>query len=137
MQGVGYLTMEELVQGDRQHPWISQLGSLHNPDPNHYKIPTANDIPIDFRITLLNGQEPNKQAACYSSKAVGKRPLFLSATVFFAIKYAIAAYRQCQESFQLNIPATSERIRMACRDRLVDRAVHSGPGIDFQPTGSF
>ncbi|CAF4362805.1 unnamed protein product [Rotaria sp. Silwood2] len=137
MQGVGYLTLEELVQGDSQHPWISECGSLDNADPNKYKIPMANDIPIDFRITLLNAHESSDHAVCYSSKAVGEPPLFLSATVFFAIKRAISAYRQGKEPFALNIPATCERIRMACRDQIVDSIIPENKDKEFQPCGSF
>ena len=137
MQGVGYLTIEELIQGDSQHPWISQQGSLHNADPNKYKIPMANDIPIDFRITLLSGHKSSEHAVCYSSKAVGEPPLFLSATVFFAIKHAISVYRRGKEPFKLNVPATCERIRMACRDQMVDSVISEEENKEFQPYGSF
>ncbi|CAF1163534.1 unnamed protein product [Rotaria sordida] len=137
MQGVGYLTLEELIQGDSQHPWISQRGSLHNADPNKYKIPMANDLPIDFRITLLSAHESSEHAVCYSSKAVGEPPLFLSATVFFAIKQAISAYRREKKPFKLNIPATCERIRIACRDQIVDSVIPEEEDKEFQPCGSF
>lgn len=135
IQGLGYFTFEELIQGDRQHPWIPQIGSLHNADPNKYKIPCANDVPLDFRVTLLGGQDSSDHAVCYSSKAVGEPPLFLSATVFFAIKNAIAAYRSDKQPFHLNIPATCERIRMACQDSLTHTVVANEN--DFQPIGSF
>ncbi|CAF0901045.1 unnamed protein product [Adineta steineri] len=137
MQGVGYLTMEELIQGDSQHPWISQQGSLHNADSNKYKIPMANDVPIDFRITLLSEHESSEHAVVYSSKAVGEPPLFLSATVYFAIKHAISAYRPGKESFTLNIPATCERIRMACKDQIIDSIIPDYKDKEFQPLGSF
>jgi xanthine dehydrogenase/oxidase len=137
MQGVGYLTLEELIQGDSQHPWITQPGSLHNADPNKYKIPMANDIPIDFRITLLSGHPSSEHAVCYSSKAVGEPPLFLSATVLFAIKNAISAYRRERKPFHLNLPATCERIRMACKDPMVDSAIPEAKDKEFQPCGSF
>lgn len=137
MQGVGYLTMEELIQGDRQHPWISQSGSLHNADPNKYKIPMANDTPIDFRVTLLSGQNSSEHAVCYSSKAVGEPPLFLSVTVYLAIKQAIAAYRSEPGPFTMNVPATCERIRMACADELIDSVIPDKRGESFQACGSF
>ncbi|CAF1447168.1 unnamed protein product [Adineta ricciae] len=137
MQGVGYFTMEELIQGDSQHPWISQVGSLHNADPNKYKLPMANDVPIDFRVTLLNENEGNERTVCYSSKAVGEPPLFLSVTVLLAIKYAIEAYRTEREPFTLNVPLTCERIRMACQDELVDSVISKDKDHVFQPCGSF
>lgn len=51
-----------------------------------YKIPTINDIPIDFRVTLLK-EAPNQQLPLsYSSKAIGEPPLFLGASVYHALK---------------------------------------------------
>ena len=137
MQGVGYFTLEELIRSDSQHPWISEPGSLHNADPNKYKIPMANDVPIDFRVTLLSGHKSSEHAVTYSSKAVGEPPLFLSATVFFAIKSAIAAYRREKKPFQLFRPATCERIRMVCTDEFVDSVIPEDQSKDFQPCGSF
>ena len=59
-----------------------------------YKIPTANDIPLDFRVTLLPGSENEAPRAVHSSKAVGEPPLFLGASVFWALKDAVAAARK-------------------------------------------
>jgi xanthine dehydrogenase/oxidase len=115
MQGVGWCTMEELVYGDREHPWV-RPGHLFTSGPGTYKIPSFNDIPLDFRISLLK-DSPNPKAV-HSSKAIGEPPLFLAATVFFALKDAIAAARAQQGltgAFALASPATSERIRMAVR----------------------
>ena len=54
-------------------------------------------------------------------QAVGEPPLFLAASVFFAIQNAIRAAREdageCR-SFTMDSPATCERIRMACADHL-------------------
>lgn len=61
--------------------------------------------------------------AIHSSKAVGEPPLFLGASVFFAIKDAIRYARQELQIktgyFRLDSPATSERIRIACSDKYV------------------
>jgi xanthine dehydrogenase/oxidase len=56
-----------------------------------YKIPTVNDVPVDFRVTLLRNA-PNVRAV-HSSKAVGEPPFHLGASVLFAIKDAIYACR--------------------------------------------
>lgn len=53
-------------------------------------------------------------------QAVGEPPLFLAASVFFAIKDAISSARRDRGVtgyFQLDTPATCERIRMACVDQ--------------------
>ena len=52
-------------------------------------------------------------------QGIGEPPLPLAASVFFAIKNAIKAARAqngVTDYFQLNSPATCERIRMACSD---------------------
>jgi len=60
--------------------------------PGAYKIPTANDVPIDFRVTLLqNTPEPR---AVHSSKAVGEPPFHLGAAVFFALKDAVGSHHE-------------------------------------------
>ena len=51
-----------------------------------YKIPTANDIPLDLRVTLLRDAPCKRTPQAHSSKAVGEPPLFLGASVFFALK---------------------------------------------------
>ena len=61
--------------------------------------------------------------AVYSSKAVGEPPLFLAASVFFAIKDAIRYARKDaghQGTFRLEAPSTAERIRMACKDEITN-----------------
>lgn len=48
MQGMGWLCLEELIWGDQQHRWV-RPGQLLTRGPGTYKIPSANDIPLDFR----------------------------------------------------------------------------------------
>ena len=53
-------------------------------------------------------------------QAVGEPPLFLSASVLFAIKDAIRVARKergYSVVFDLQTPATAERIRLACEDQ--------------------
>lgn len=58
-----------------------------------------------------------------SIQAVGEPPLFLASSIFFAIKDAIRAARaqhggdNAKQLFQLNSPATPEKIRNACVDQ--------------------
>uniref|UniRef100_A0A8C4LM03 FAD-binding PCMH-type domain-containing protein n=1 Tax=Equus asinus TaxID=9793 RepID=A0A8C4LM03_EQUAS len=112
VQGLGLFTLEELQ--------YSPEGSLYTRGPSTYKIPTFGSIPIEFRVSLLR-DSPNKKAI-YASKAVGEPPLFLAASIFFAIKDAIHAARaqhkdyNRKELFRLDSPATQEKIRNACMD---------------------
>ena len=56
--------------------------------------------------------------AVHSSKAVGEPPLFMGASVYFAIREAIKSARLenglNDDWFRFDVPATSERIRLAC-----------------------
>lgn len=87
-----------------------------------YKIPTANDIPIDFRVRLL--ENAGNTRAVHSSKAVGEPPLLLANSVFFALKNAVYAGRQdagLDGWFRLDAPCTPEKVRMASgTSRVVD-----------------
>ncbi|XP_078254947.1 xanthine dehydrogenase/oxidase-like [Rhinoraja longicauda] len=124
-QGLGLFTLEELR--------YSPDGVLYTRGPGSYKIPAAGDIPALFNVSLLR-EAPNKKAI-YSSKAVGEPPLFLAASIFFAIKDAVAASRTgagVSEPFRLDSPATPDRIRLACTDFLTQMCPPAEPGT-FTP----
>ncbi|KAK9665710.1 hypothetical protein RND81_14G130200 [Saponaria officinalis] len=123
IQGLGWVALEELKWGDADHKWIPP-GFLYTCGPGTYKIPSMNDVPLKFSVSLLKGA-PNVKAI-HSSKAVGEPPFFLASSVFFAIKDAIAAARAeagYTDWFPLDSPATPERIRMACIDEFTSRFV--------------
>jgi len=57
-------------------------------------------------------------------QGVGEPPLMLATTVFLAIKDAVSAARAdagLSGAFQLDSPATAERIRMACTDQFTQQ----------------
>lgn len=111
-QGYGLFVMEQVVH--------CPTGKLYTTGPGTYKIPSFGDIPSQFRVALLRGA--SNPRAVYSSKAVGEPPLFLGASVYFAIKEAIRAARgPGKEDFRIDAPATAERIRMACEDEFTER----------------
>ncbi|VAH05360.1 unnamed protein product [Triticum turgidum subsp. durum] len=121
IQGLGWAAMEELKWGDDNHKWI-RPGHLFTCGPGSYKIPSVNDIPLSFKVSLLKGV-PNPRAI-HSSKAVGEPPFFLASAVLFAIKDATAAARAEEghlDWFPLDNPATPERIRMACVDSITKK----------------
>nr|XP_033794956.1 xanthine dehydrogenase/oxidase [Geotrypetes seraphini] len=125
VQGLGLFTLEELR--------YSPEGNLYTRGPGMYKIPAFADISTEFNVSLLR-DHPNSKAI-YSSKAVGEPPLFLSASIFFAIKDAISTARA--ESgltglFRLDSPATPERIRNACVDDFTKLCPPAEPGT-FKP----
>ncbi|XP_061745952.1 xanthine dehydrogenase/oxidase isoform X2 [Nerophis ophidion] len=125
MQGVGLFTLEELH--------YSPDGVLLTRGPGSYKIPAFGDIPTHLSVSLLR-DAPNDKAI-FASKAVGEPPLFLAASVFFAIKDAISAARAesgISGPFRLDSPASVERIRNACSDRFTQLTPSAKPGT-FRP----
>jgi xanthine dehydrogenase large subunit len=109
IQGMGWLTMEELVW----HPadGSPKAGTLTTHAPSTYKIPTANDTPAQFTTRLF--QRPNVQDSIHRSKAVGEPPLLLPFSVFFAIRDAVSAVGGHRVDPPLQAPATSEAILRA------------------------
>jgi xanthine dehydrogenase large subunit len=110
IQGMGWLTMEELV-------WHPQTGLLLTHAPSTYKIPTANDTPPHFDVRLFDNA--NQQDSIHRSKAVGEPPLLLPFSVLLAIRDAVSAVGDHQVQPPLKAPATSEAILQAVQ------AVHS------------
>jgi xanthine dehydrogenase large subunit len=104
IQGMGWLTMEELV-------WHPQSGALLTHAPSTYKIPTANDAPPLFRTQLY--EQPNVHDSIHRSKAVGEPPLLLGFSVFFAITDAVSAAGEHRSQPPLDAPATPEAILRA------------------------
>ena len=101
IQGMGWLTMEELV-------WHPKTGLLMTHAPSTYKIPTANDCPPVFNVNLFDNE--NAEDSIHRSKAVGEPPLLLPFSVFLAIRDAVSAAADHRVDPPLRAPATSEAI---------------------------
>jgi xanthine dehydrogenase large subunit len=113
IQGMGWLTMEELVW----HPndGTPRAGLLLTHAPSTYKIPTANDCPPVFDVRLWKDGVGDDNAAdtIHRSKATGEPPLLLPFSVFFAIRDAVSAAGGHRVDPPLAAPATSEAILRA------------------------
>jgi xanthine dehydrogenase/oxidase len=137
IQGLGLFTLEETL-------W-TQSGQLHTRGPGTYKIPGFSDIPQQFNTSLLrhdnngNALSWNHLRSVQSSKGIGEPPLFLGSTVFFALREAVRSAREMNgksiamstgpaggeevsRMWNMDSPATSERLRLAVGDDLVERA---------------
>ncbi|XP_037946122.1 indole-3-acetaldehyde oxidase-like [Teleopsis dalmanni] len=109
---LGYWLSENLVY-DRQ------TGQLMTNRTWNYKPPGAKDIPIDFRIELL--QKSKNQGGFMRSKATGEPPSCLAISVIFALQHAIQSARKDaglkREWVRLGAPTTPETIvQMAGND---------------------
>jgi xanthine dehydrogenase large subunit len=103
VQGMGWLTTEELVWADN--------GRLSTHAGSTYKIPTAFDVPEHFKVSLW--PEPNREDNVYGSKAVGEPPFMLSIAVFEALRDAAASVLSSGTQLSLDAPATPERVLAA------------------------
>ena len=104
VQGVGWLTTEELVWNDD--------GKLMTNGPAGYKIPAVADMPIDFRTTLVENRK-NPEDTVFHSKAVGEPPFMLGISVWCALKDAVASVSNYKKYPHIDSPATPERVLWA------------------------
>ena len=112
VQGMGWLTTEELVWTDK--------GQLATKAPSTYKIPTAADVPARMNVHLW--PEENMEDTVFRSKAVGEPPFMLAISVWEALREAIAAARADRgvpgaARVQMDAPATAERVLWAVNGR--------------------
>ena len=117
VQGQGLFTMEESL-------W-TQSGQLFTRGPGTYKIPGFSDVPQVFNVSFLQGENWNPLRTIQSSKGVGEPPLFLGATVLFALRDALVSARNqngVAEPLVLHSPATAEQLRLAVGDDLLKMA---------------
>jgi len=101
VQGMGWLTMEELV-------WNAK-GKLMTCGPASYKIPAIADMPIDLRVKLVENRK-NPEDTVFHSKAVGEPPFMLGIAAWCALKDAVASLADYKVQPQIDAPATPERV---------------------------
>lgn len=99
VQGMGWLTTEELVWNDK--------GTLASASAATYKIPTSVDVP-ELNVELFG--RPNAEATIYNSKAVGEPPLMHGISAWCALRDAAASIAGYRFNPPLDTPATPERV---------------------------
>jgi xanthine dehydrogenase large subunit len=101
LQGVGWLTLEELLWDDQ--------GRVATDSASTYKLPSWSEVPEVFEVNLL--ERATQSSVVFGSKAVGEPPLMLAISVREAIREAVAAYGPGLVTFAS--PATPERVFFA------------------------
>jgi xanthine dehydrogenase large subunit len=102
IQGVGWLTIEELLWDDK--------GQLATAGASTYKLPSWSELPDVFNVELLpRAAQPD---VVMGSKAVGEPPLMLAISVREALRDAVGAFGS---PVTFDSPATPERIFVAIR----------------------
>jgi xanthine dehydrogenase large subunit len=110
IQGVGWLTLEELV-------WDTN-GRLATAGASTYKLPSWTEMPDTFEVNFL--ERAAESGTIFGSKAVGEPPLMLAISVREAIRDAIAAFG-AGGPVLLEIPATPERVFFAIQRARAER----------------
>jgi xanthine dehydrogenase large subunit len=105
IQGVGWLTLEELLWDDN--------GRLATGGASTYKLPSWSEVPEIFNVDFLpRAAQPD---VIFGSKAIGEPPLMLAISVREALRDAVAAFGD-GAILTFDSPATPERIFFAIRD---------------------
>lgn len=104
IQGMGWLTTEELVWDGKGRLWTHA--------PSTYKIPLASDRPKIFNVALADWAD-NVEPTVHKSKAVGEPPFMLAMAVLHALSDAVASVADHKVCPRLDAPATPERVLMA------------------------
>jgi xanthine dehydrogenase/oxidase len=133
VQGLGYVLSEELSYQPATSATTTSAtrpapGALYTVNTWEYKPPAAQSIPLEMNVILfprdLAPQAPDA-SELLSSKEIGEPPMTLAATAFFAVKQAVRAARADRghnEWFQMDSPATVQRVREACLVQCKDLA---------------
>jgi len=100
MQGIGWMTSEELLFAD---------GHITSGNLTNYKIP---DIMATPEIETVFLQDADNPSAVLASKAIGEPPLMYGIGTYFALLDALKAFRPELPAF-FNAPMTPERVLMA------------------------
>lgn len=99
VQGIGWMTMEEIV--------YDESGRLQSNALSTYKIPDIFSVPKTIEIIPLDTE--GNDEAILKSKAVGEPPFIYGIGAFFALQDAIAAFNPDYEP-KFDTPMTPEKV---------------------------
>jgi len=108
VQGVGWLTCEELLWDETDGP---HRGRLNTQAASTYKIPSFSEMPEQFTVHLL--EQATESGVVYGSKAVGEPPLMEAFSVREALRQAVGAFGPAGWGVSLAHPSTPEAVYWA------------------------
>ncbi|MBL7813588.1 MAG: molybdopterin-dependent oxidoreductase [Saprospiraceae bacterium] len=106
VQGMGWMTMEEVVYNEQ--------GKLLSNALSTYKVPDIYAVPRQLNVSFLDTE--GHDYAIYKSKAVGEPPLMYGIGAYFALVEGILAFNP-KASIEYIAPMTPERVLMALYSR--------------------
>ena len=101
VQGIGWMTLEEIVYNDQ--------GRLLSNALSTYKVPDIYSVPKQINIQHLETE--GHELAINKSKAVGEPPLMYGIGAYFAIRNAVKAFNP-KADLAINAPYTPEKVLM-------------------------
>jgi xanthine dehydrogenase large subunit len=107
VQGIGWMTMEEIV--------YDKEGKLRSNALSTYKIPDIYSVPKEIEVHPLETSRDN--LAVFRSKAVGEPPLMYGIGAYFALRNAIQAFNPAAQ-IPFDAPMTPEKLLMALHSRV-------------------
>jgi xanthine dehydrogenase large subunit len=99
LQGIGWMTLEELI--------YNAEGKLLTDTTGTYKVPDIKSAPLVVDVHFL--EDADNQRAVLSSKAIGEPPFMYGIGVYFALLNAMKAFRPDKELF-FDSPLTSKKV---------------------------
>ncbi len=106
IQGLGWLTCEELIWDDK--------GFLRTHSPDTYKIPSYGTAPVPERFSVQLLEDAAQAAVIHGSKAVGEPPFMLAIGVMTALQEAVLAFTPAAaREVELRLPCTAEAVLRA------------------------
>ncbi len=101
VQGIGWMTMEEIIYDNE--------GKLRSNALSTYKVPDIYSVPKELDIHFLETAKDN--LAIFRSKAVGEPPLMYGIGAYFALRNAIKAFNP-NSDMAFSAPMTPEKVLM-------------------------
>lgn len=101
VQGIGWMTMEEIV--------YDKEGKLRSNALSTYKVPDIYSVPKEILIHPLETQKKN--LAVFQNKAVGEPPLMYGIGAYFALRNAVKAFNP-SAAIPFDAPMTPEKVLM-------------------------
>jgi xanthine dehydrogenase large subunit len=102
VQGIGWMTMEEIV--------YDKEGKLRSNALSTYKVPDIYSAPKEIIVKPLKTEKKN--LAVFNSKAVGEPPLMYGIGAYFALRNAVKAFNSGAD-IPYDAPMTPEKLLMA------------------------
>lgn len=106
VQGIGWMTMEEIIYNAK--------GKLISNALSTYKIPDIYSVPKELLIEQLETQ--GHELAILKSKAVGEPPLMYGIGAYFAIQNAVKAFNP-NYKLKFDAPFTPEKVLMGLYEK--------------------